>query len=370
LLAAFFGLAALTVLTLRAQSWSATLLFALGLLCKPSLAVLPLASLAFAPKRKKIFSLWLALGAAALGFTLSLQAPFADPRLEASLPGRILIAADSLGFYVRNLVLPYPLSFSYDRNIEDVLSERLYILSLVYLFCAAGAVHFLARRFGRRVYASAAFGLVFLLPVSGIVPFAGQVQSAGFDRYMYLPLFGVAAIAALVAQVKWARYTLFALVIISAGLSFDRVRDWKNDRALADAALEIDPTNYLALNNLAVTEIAEKDYAAAENHLRAAWDSHPKEALAPANLAHALWLKNDVGGILKEIKPLTETAIFLEYNRREIEALALIHRMTARALNATLDREGAAKAYEKALAYRPDDDDLRAEIALFEKESR
>jgi tetratricopeptide (TPR) repeat protein len=328
-----------------------------------------LAWLAFDGERRKVLALWAVLGAAALGFTLSLQAPFADPRLEASLLERVLLAADSLGFYVRNLVLPYPLSFSYDRNIEDVLSERLYILSFVYLFCAAGAVYLLARRFGRRVYAAAAFGLLFLLPVSGIVPFAGQVQSAGFDRYMYLPLFGVAVIAALVAQVKWARYTLFAFVAVYAGLSFDRVPDWKNDRTLADAALEIDPANYLALNNLAVTEIAEGNYTQAENHLRTAWEAHPKEALAPANLAQALWLKNDVGGILKEIKPLTETEVFLTYNQREIEALALIHRMTARALNATLDREGAAKAYEKALAYRPDDPDLRAEVGLFRKES-
>jgi len=386
LLSAFFGLAAALVLvrgaagrTLFKQSHfiCATVLFALGLLSKPSLAPLPVALFAldlFKPKEDRLFPLpclavWAALGVAVLAFTFSHQATLTDPRLAASTTERGLVALDAAGFYVKSIFMPWNLSFNYDRTIESILTERLYLASFAWLAAGVGLFVLLARTSGRHLYGYAFFAAAFLIPILGLVPFAGQAQSTVYDRYMYLPMLGAALMVGSLAQVKVVRQMMLISLAGLVALSATRTMDWKNNRSISQSALELKPDNFIALNNLAVQELEDKSLASAESLLRKAWQSRPKEALAPANLAYTLWLKNDIGGILQEIKPLTESAPFLHYNQREIESLAMIHRMTARALNATLDRAGAERAYSKALVYRPDDPELRSEIEIFLREN-
>lgn len=378
-LAAFFGLSAAALLktgSTKAFHISATILFALAVLSKPSITPLPLALLALNwGAREKIFpprvlAAWALISVIALKWTLALQTSSADPRLVTTWPERLLITLDTLGFYARAVFLPWPLSFSYDRQIENVINQQLYLKTIPYLLLAMIVVFFLARRLGRPIIGGALVALIFLIPVSGIVPFAGQVQSTTFDRYMYLPMFGLTIIITLICHSQRSRIFVALILTGAAGLSFVRAGDWLSNRALTESALTIDPQNYFALNNLGIQEIAEKNYVAAEARLRSAWNARPKEALAPANLAHVLWLRNDVGSVLKEIKPLTQTKTFLNYNQREVEALALTHRMVARALNTILDREGAAQAYATALKYEPSNEELRAEVELFKNEAR
>lgn len=385
LLSGFFGMAA-TLLMVRAavgrtlfkQSLflGATLFFALGLLSKPTLAPLPVALFVidlFRPKENRVFprphlAIWALMGSALLAFTFSHQAALTDPRLEASWTERGLVAVDAAGFYLNSLFVPWNLSFSYDRTIQGILTEKSYIASIAWLAAGAGLVILLARTFGQQMYGYTLFGAAFLLPVLGLVPFAGQAQSTVFDRYMYLPMLGVALAVGHLARINIFRQMLLVSLAALTALSAKRTMDWQSNRSLSQTALDIKPDNFLALNNLAIQEIEDRNLARAERLLRGAWQSRPKEALAAANLAHALWLRNDLGGVLQEIVPLTKNVPFLDYNQREVESLAMIHRMTARALNATLDRVGAERAYSKAVNYLPDDPELRNEFLLFIQE--
>ncbi len=354
----------------------ATVLFILGLLAKPSLAALPFALFAFdvcrgrTAFRRRTLSLWCTLSAGLLAYTLTLQAPYSDPRLTATFFERALVAIDAAGFYLKSFLWPWPLSFSYDRQIAEVLSEKSYLRAAVFLFLGAPVLVLLAWRFGKIVPASLAFAVVLLLSTLGFVPFAGQVQSTAFDRYMYLTLAAAALVTATVVRGKASRFACIVLISVMAALSFSRARDWLNDRNLNESAIAINPRNYIALNNLAIYEISQKQFKTAEIYLRRAWVARPKHALAPANLAHALWLQNDVGSVLKEILPLTGDEHFLTYNAREPESLALIFRMTARALTATLDHDGARKNYLKALHYGASDAGLQSEYGLYLRENQ
>ena len=345
LLATSGGLAAAYLLANRRPAL-ASILFALGLLCKPTLFVLPMALGAFdAVSGQKLFGRctlagWFVIALLVVAFTYGVQS---DPRAGPGLP------AHALGFYVTKLFAPWNLSFSYGHDLANG-----FLLAL--LLC-------LAVLWNRLATAGFLFALIMLLPVLGFIPFAGQVQSLVFDRYAYLAMLGPALMFGLVCA-RWP--AIYTLLVPLAILSFWRVGDWRSDRTLNTRALEVDPSNYYALNNLALDEIDAEQLLTAESLLRRARQYRPQMALATANLAHVYWMRKDLGSILSEIEPLTKDPLFLSFNAPEIESLALIHRMTARALSATLDYAGARSAYQRAAAYRPDDQILSEEIRVFE----
>ena len=178
LLSAFFGLSA-TYLVLSKTSWRwwipATALFVLGLLSKPSLAVLPVGVLALTWATRTLtwgrawtLKAWLIPAVAAVISTKMIQQLDADLRLlPLTLMERILVAFDTLGFYARRVAWPDPLSSDYGRAPRVALAEYGWVAGLVGTVAVVALGLIFRRRLNRASLAGAFWALLFVSPVLG-----------------------------------------------------------------------------------------------------------------------------------------------------------------------------------------------------------
>lgn len=115
-----------------------------------------------------------------------------------------------------------------------------------------------------------------MLPMMGLTRIADHVMA---DRYTYFPLIGlfIAAVWGL-AQCdimkktggRAAVATCGILLLILVPVSFMQTRVWKNDFTLFPHALLVDPTNYLAHNNLGTAWMGKHQPEKAVPHLKEA----------------------------------------------------------------------------------------------------
>jgi hypothetical protein len=165
---------------------------------------------------------------------------------------RLLIAMDSLAFYMRKLLFPWPLTVMYGRTPTAAVSSG----AIYYTWIApavVGAALLVARRKLPVLVAGAAVVVIGLSPVLGLTNFMMQAHSTVADHYMYLPMFGV-SLAGAWGVARWESRGLrlicgIALLLLGL-LSLLQAGYWRNSITLFEHAVAVTPENDDAINGL------------------------------------------------------------------------------------------------------------------------
>jgi len=281
----------------RRTLWLACLpLLAGAMLCKPSAAAAPLAALAIdrvvlrTPWRKAL----LAAGAWAvvvLPFVLitRLVQDVAGAERSAAWQ-RPFIAGDALAFYLWKTVLPLDLCVDYGRTPQVAMATGWgYLAWLVPVGWLALA--FRNRRARPLAWLGGLLFVVFLLPTSGLVPFAYQAYSTVADRYAYLALLGAGLVLADLVALLDLRSPAFAtrgaVVLLGAlaARAFGQGGYWLTSADLLRHTIAVNPAAAFAYNNLGDAELARGELPAALADYQASAHHDPGRAKAYINLA-------------------------------------------------------------------------------------
>lgn len=312
LLSVFFAL--LTILfwhfwidTGRRRHYAAAIAaFALALMAKPYVVMLPLLLVCadFWPLRRlrvetaRALALekapLCALSIASAAVTWLAQAREGAVAASGSLPllERTLHAAIAGTWYLRKAFWPSDLIFFYPHpaTAGEAVS-RLAAFGATALLTTITIAAIRARRSSPALLFGWTWFLVALVPVIGVVQVG---QQAWADRYTYLPLLGLAiAVTWTVADItpRSMRAALplvaVALIVVMATATTRQARHWRNSAALFDHALRVDPTNWVAWQNVGVLAIERGDLDGAMRASERSLSSNPRNALAMYNVAYA-----------------------------------------------------------------------------------
>lgn len=303
-------------------------LFALGLMTKPTLVVLPCVMLlldwwpmgrvrlrgaegvaaastdypAVSWSRATLEKLpLLTLSAASCAITLLAHEQLAmiQSAEQLSVPGRLANAAVSYASYLGKVVWPARLAFFYPHPGywpgPTVLTAGAVVLgvSVLVLYC-----------WRKRPYLTVGWlwFLGALVPAIGLIQVGDQARA---DRFTYLPLIGV--FLALV----WGMGDMLAARRCSAGLRLGltvlavsacavvtrlQLRHWQDSESLFRHALAVTQGNFVAHNNLGNILDRAGRYAEARAEYEAALRSRPRSTDAHYNLANNLFREGDVAG--------------------------------------------------------------------------
>ena len=363
--------------------------FALGLLAKPSLVVLPVALLLLDvwPLRRPSGAkdlvaekVPLFLLAAIVGFVvIQTQAAAGARQVAAWLPARTQasIVLESFGWYLVKTLWPSSLAAIYP---VPTTPPPLWLPALSALAIAALTVAFVrARR--RRPYLIVGWlwFLAMVLPVAGLFHVGIQMRA---DRWMYLPMIGLSLMAVFALAEAWERFprarrlTAGASVVALAALAavaWMQVGYWRDTVTLFTRAVAVTEGNYYAWDALAKQyRMSNRLDEAAPAYLRALraaphwqrargelaemWDGQG-DARAAAALravvprpwsdphgAAAVGVALVRGGRPLEARPFVEDALALEPRSAQLHAAMAV--VLARAG----DRAGAETHYARALA--------------------
>lgn len=242
----------------RFAAWShyamATLAFAAAMLTKPTVVVVPLmiAAIEIILRGRHVrdfvapLGVWLLLAAPIV--VLVREAERGAPMDVPSLPWRVLIALDSLAFYLYRLVVPIRLAPDYGRSPHWVLeSARPYYAWVAPVILLAVSWH--VRRDAKWVLACTLLFVAALLPTLGLVPFDYQRYSTVADRYLYLAMLAPALALAWVLS-RHPRPVYFvassAAVAVLAVLSHVQTYRWRDSQALFTHTLSVNPRSLAA----------------------------------------------------------------------------------------------------------------------------
>ena len=356
--------------------------FALGLMSKPLLVILPIllllldwwpfGRLVAGPKgrgnpgagatatrlfveKTPFFLLSLAAGA------LSLQDQHYAMSLKGHLPFayRAMNAVVSTVWYLAKSLWPSRLAIIYPHPGREQ-SAAVALMSALLLALATAA----ALRLGRRLPWLAGgwfWFIVGLLPVLGLLAQVGEQARA--DRYMYLPLIGVSwtavwGLEAFAARQASLRRALPAVALLAlagyAGAAFVQLRYWKDDFTVFGRALEITRNNYIAETNLGRAWIDQDRLDLAEQHLRAGLRMFPDYP----------GIRNDLGIIALRQGRLADAEREFSAALAAYDGFGHIHRN----LGAVLSRQGRSAAalteLRRAIELDPEDALALEELAL------
>ncbi|MGQ0829673.1 MAG: tetratricopeptide repeat protein [Bacteroidota bacterium] len=226
----------------------ATILFILAILSKPSAVILPFVATIliwcfYKDNFLMIFKsllLWFLLLIPILLITHNVQ-PTDHTYKDITLWQSILIAGDSLFFYLYKLIIPYPLVACYGFTPKLILaSKTIYITAFV---CVCIAIYLFIKRNTQPLLFSA-FAIIFfsLLPVLGFVFFDFQKYSNVADRYFYFAMLGVTllipSIAKIITRYGNLKYLAGSIFIIFVFLNIKQTNTWKNEFMVWDNTLK------------------------------------------------------------------------------------------------------------------------------------
>lgn len=296
-----------------ARLTAVVIFYALALMSKPYAITLPLllvlldfwplsrldgAERGF-PQRlaRRILEKWplFALATASAGLTMLAQSREGAVTALATIPPveRVLNAVVSANAYLLKSFVPTELIFYYPhpQTLGETVSRSAAMTALAALLAITVAAFAYARRLPWLLTGWLWF-LVSLLPVIGIVQVGLQARA---DRYAYLPLIGIAVavvwsageIATMSPRGRIVAVT--AAVAAVAALSFAaraQTAVWRDSERLFTHALEVDPHNWVAHENLGVLALSRGDVPGAFDHFQRARSLNPRDALALYNIGY------------------------------------------------------------------------------------
>jgi protein O-mannosyl-transferase len=308
------------------------ILFALGLMCKPTLVTLPFVLLLLdywplgrtqrsqvrgrksavaAPLRgalQRRTAAWLhlvvekipffVLSAASCVATILAQREAFAPIRAVPLQERLANAVVAYVEYIGQAIYPAHLAVLYPYpegglNVAEVIVALLFLLIVSVIFFV-----------WRKTYPFALTGwlwfLGMLVPMIGIVQVGSQPMA---DRYTYLPEIGLYILATWGAMRlfdKWRHnrevLAVAALLIIGAfaARSYFQTSYWQDSETLWRHTVDVTSRNYIAHNNLAGTLLDKGQLNEAIAHYREAVEIMPNVAQVQSNLGNALVREGNV----------------------------------------------------------------------------
>jgi protein O-mannosyl-transferase len=342
------------------------LLFACGLMAKPTLVTLPLILLLldYWPLGRSNFRRLLVekiplfvLSLAAAVATVVVQNLALGTTAKLAVGARIANALISYIEYLRQFFWPADLSPFYIHP-ENRLSILQIGLALILLLAISAAALWL-RRTRPYFFVGWFWYLLMLLPVIGIIQVGLQGHA---DRYTYLPQIGLCiavtwALGNLLARwrVRWPVLISSAAAVIMAlaFLAWRQTSHWHDSEALWRHALALEPNNDVANAGLGGTLFAQGKSDDAIGHYERAIHSRPGNAAAQDGLALALANQQRFD---EAVEHWQKSLAILPNNIEALNHLALALARTGRA------REALAQ-WDRALAYEPNDPESTNNLA-------
>jgi protein O-mannosyl-transferase len=287
-------------------------LFALGLMCKPTLVTLPfvLLLLDYWPLRR-VRSQWsvirglilekvplFVLSAVSCVATILAQkeafAPIRAVPLQERLANAVVAYVEYMGqaIYPANLAVLYPYPGG-GLSVGEVILALLFLLivSVIFFLC-------------RKSYAFLLTGWLWfvgmLVPMIGIVQVGSQPRA---DRYTYLPEIGLYilvtwSVMELLKSWRHKREVLAVaasvVIAVFVTLSYFQTSYWLNSETLWRHTVDITSRNYIAHNNLAGTLLERGQLNEAIANYREALEIKPEVAQVQSNLGNALLREGQV----------------------------------------------------------------------------
>ncbi len=285
---------------------AALVLFALGLMCKPTLVTVPfvLLLLDYWPL-SRLHGQWsvvrslvtekipfFVLSAASCVTTILAQKEAFTPARVLTFPERFVNAVVAYVEYLGQMVYPANLAVLYPYSKGGPSTAEV-MLALFFLVIVS-VIFFL----WRKTYPFALIGwlwfLGMLVPMIGIVQVGSQPMA---DRYTYLPQIGLYIV------VTWGASELFknwrhkrevipvvALLLIGAFItrSYFQTAYWRDSETLWRHTVDVTHDNYIAQNNLAGSLLERGQLNEAIVHYREALAIKPDVAEVQSNLGNAL----------------------------------------------------------------------------------
>ena len=314
-----------------------------AMLCKPSAAVAPLVALAIdrialqTPWRKALVvaSIW---AGAVLPFAWLTRASQAVAEAGAApLWQRPFVAGDALAFYLFKTVAPFALAIDYGRTPHQVMSHAWGYLAWT-LPVALLALGYLNRRRHPLGWLGALSFVIFLLPTSGLVPFAYQSYSTVADRYVYLALIGAGLVVSTAAdRVKSPKTVVAGAVVLFTALgalSFAQSRYWLTTADLLRHTIALNPAAGFAYNNLGDMELGNGDLQAALADYRACVEHDPTRVKAYLNLADVYTTLNQPADAERALAQVARTSEMTGDDLSNLGIVLMKMNQPARALEA------------------------------------
>src|SRR2546426_686408 len=235
---------------------------------------------------EKIPFVLLAAAASAIAVMAQSSVHAAASLAQLSLPGRLVVSAYGLGFYLWKMVVPVNLSPLYElpRTMDPVAPP--FILSYALVLAITGIVLALRCPVPGLPAAWVAY-VVVLLPVLGILQSGPQIAA---DRYTYLAGLGWASLAGAGLLSTWRRWPPFVLtglaVVLLSGLgtlTWNQVEVWHDSEKLWTHALAIEPKTSMAQFGLGRVLADQGKPAEAIEHYRQALNIKPDHGAAHYN---------------------------------------------------------------------------------------
>ena len=288
------------------------ILFALGLMCKPTLVTLPFVLLLLdywplgrtqkSDVRGQKSETWLqlvlekiplfVLSAASCVATILAQKEAFTPIGAVSLPERFANAVVAYVQYLGQTVWPAHLAvlYPYPEGGHHVAEVILALLFLMVVFVIVFV--------WTKIYQFALVGWLWfvgmLVPMIGIVQVGSQPRA---DRYTYLPQIGLYILATwgvmkLVNSWRHKRETLAIAACLTIGVltmrSYFQISYWRDSETLWSHAIDVTRDNYIAHNNLADALLDRGQLNEAIAHYSDAVKIKPDLAPVQSNLGNAL----------------------------------------------------------------------------------
>lgn len=276
------------------------------------------------------------------------------------IPMRLRMASALVSYvrYIGKIVCPRKLAVFYPYPTEVALWQSAGALLL--LICASVVLLWVLRK---KAYA----GVGWLWFIGTLVPVIGLVQAglwpAIADRWAYVPLIGLAVIVAWGAGDIVTRWCLPAYMpALPAGMcllilmlcTYRQVGYWRNSRTLFEHALEVTTGNYIAHLNFGNTLLKDDKRAEAMSHYEKAVEIHPGYADAHHNLGVVLGMQD------KHEQAIEQFRIALQVKNDHFEARLHL----ADALTRTGKLGEAISHYEKVMQVEPDNPEVLNNFAL------
>src|SRR5438128_2938964 len=295
---------------------------------------------------EKIPFVLLAAAASAIAVMAQSSVHAAASLAQLSLPGRLVVSAYGLGFYLWKMVVPVNLSPLYElpRTMDPVAPP--FILSYALVLAITAIVLALRRPVPGLPAAWVAY-VVVLLPVLGILQSGPQIAA---DRYTYLAGLGGASLAGAGLLSTWRRWPPFVLtgltVVLLSGLgtlTWNQVEVWHDSEKLWTHAAAIDPRSPVGQYSLGLARVRQGKLTEAIEHFKTALQIKPEYPDAHTN----------VGAALADQGKLAEA---IDYYREALQSKpddALAHYNWGVALARQGKMEEAIGHYRQALQSKP-----------------